>query len=696
MTGAMFPNARDMTIAAKAELGPCSTRMRYQRPRYAAPANVDVAEAGSYLPLYQLRAMGVRTPEPEKEENFSTREAAVPTLPGIAMPKLPMPVSRHRGGPATHPRGNRRPGHTLNPGSHTSRSTKGLANVTTKSELAGIWKPMPPPAPPGLAPLSKRTKVKPIGRKLRAKPLQVEGVGDGRNKMTAAEILRVAMAVIRCGEHTQQLWAEVAAEVGNGRSEGECRECWRRILIAQCEYELVVATRDKDLPGLRKALGRAASLQHETRAVKKAELKQAELESLVREYDDGIEGGIDHILPWDVAQLVKQLRVALYKTATGQSLVTMLRRWDPDGSGEITYDEFVIGLRQQAKIPSSALRDEQIRLLYDHVDTDGSGTIEPEELISFLKRGADQRLRGASKLPDEEEEKRKKLLGQHHEAGVLEHQMLKRDRGSGPARRQGNRKKEQEHEDLVKEGKDDHSGPDLKQLLNTLFDGHDSNRYLQLLMHNGFEEVDDVKLAGAQYFENLGMPIHAVELLLSAAQDAEQHVPEVVDEALVSEARGLVSEWFGFMDKDGSGSITMHEARDLLNALGPREGARLSWGELLAELDSNNDGVITVEEVEDVFLSSAPTDNEAFEIVVLKPLRDLRGLGWEVVGALTPPSSLCVLLSCSPLFLAPPPHSPCRSPWPPCSNPSPFTGVRSSQLYVLARFFLCLPSAAQL
>ena len=30
--------------------------------------------------------------------------------------------------------------------------------------------------------------------------------------------------------------------------------------------------------------------------------------------------------------------------------------------------------------------------------------------------------------------------------------------------------------------------------------------------------------------QNLGMPIHAVELLLSAAQDAEQHVPSVVDE----------------------------------------------------------------------------------------------------------------------------------------------------------------------
>ena len=163
MTGAMFPNARDMTIAAKAELGPCSTRMRYQRPRYAAPANVDVAEAGSYLPLYQLRAMGVRTPEPEQEEKFSTREAAVPTLPGIAMPKLPMPVSRHRGGPATHPRGNRRPGHTLNPGSHTSRSTKGLANVTTKSELAGIWKPMPRPRRPAWRPSASAPRSSPSG-----------------------------------------------------------------------------------------------------------------------------------------------------------------------------------------------------------------------------------------------------------------------------------------------------------------------------------------------------------------------------------------------------------------------------------------------------------------------------------------------------------------------------------------------------
>ena len=616
MTGAMFPNHTAMTIAAKAELGPCSTRMRYHRPKYKNPKEADLAEAGSYLPLYQLRSMGVRTPSPEPPEPFSARDAAVPKLP-----KLP---GASTGGirstaPLTHPRGT-----TKN--NRTGRST-GMQPISTG---ALKWAPMPP----------KGSRVLRHGRAdglkgrngpaRRVPPLRVDAMDTGpkganagpQKPFSAAETLRVAMAVIRAGEYAEDVWQKVAAEVGGNREPDECRRCWQRILRARCSVELVEAIRHKDLPGLRKALGRAAALHYECPEVRDAELLQAELEAMVRDYDDGIEGGIDHVLPWTVQQLVSQLRVALYKTATGQDIVNMLRRWDHDGSGEITFEEFVEALRHEVKMPTTSLRDEDLRTLFDHVDADGSGNIEPEELIQFLKRGSGQRLRGASKLPDTEQERHESIMRQAHEAGQLEGMMFERANKGGPARAKKKR---------IKESIDPAEVP-LKEVLDQLFESQSANRYNILLQMNGFERMSDVKLASSAYFEALGIPSEACEALMAEAnRKPEEKKEKKASPELIDEVKALVAEWFDKMDDDASGEITMYEASDLLNSLGPREGARLTWGELLAEIDTNRDGKITVDEVEAIFLNAAPDNDEEFVKVILTPLRDLQVQGWEVV-----------------------------------------------------------------
>ena len=605
MTGAMFPNHTAMTIAAKAELGPCSTRMRYQRPKYRPPKEVDVAEAGAYLPLHQLRSMGVRTPSPEKPEPFSAREAAVPKLPKL-------PPGARSSGPLTHPRGNTKKNRTV-------RSTI----VGPISTGALKWAPMPPRESRvlrhGRADGLKGRKGKP--RHVRALHVAPVDPGSGSQRpFHAADTLRVAMAVIRAGEHAEDVWQKVAAEVGGGRDPDECRQCWDRIVRARCSVELQDAIREKDLPSLRKALGRAAALHYESSEVREAELLQAELEAMVREYDDGIEGGIDDILPWQVQQLVAQLRRGLYKAATGQDIVTMLRRWDHDGTGEINFEEFKDALRNQVKMPTASLHDEDLRALFAYVDEDDSGTVEPEELIAFLKKGSGQRLRGASRLPETEEERRAKVLKQAHAAGQLEGMAF--ERGSkGVARAKKKRAKATVERTEVP----------LKQLLDRLFEDDVANRYNILLQVNGFEQVGDVALASPHYFEALGMPMEAVELLLAEANRKEEEKVEQASPKLIEEAKALIGEWFIKMDDDGSGEITMYEATDLLNSLGPREGARLSWGELLAEIDVNRDGKITADEIEGIFLNAAPDNDEEFQKVVLTPLRDLQARGWEVV-----------------------------------------------------------------
>jgi hypothetical protein len=171
----------------------------------------------------------------------------------------------------------------------------------------------------------------------------------------------------------------------------------------------------------------------------------------------------------------------------------------------------------------------------------------------------------------------------------------------------------------------------LKDLLDRLFEPPDANRYNILLQTNGFEQVSDVKLASPAYFEALGMPKAAVELLMTEANRKEEEQVEEVSPVLILEVKDLVKEWFDKMDEDGSGEITMYEASDLLSSLGPREGSKLTWGELLAEIDTNRDGKISVDEVENIFLNAAPDNDTEFIKVVLTPLRDLRAQGWVVV-----------------------------------------------------------------
>lgn len=100
------------------------------------------------------------------------------------------------------------------------------------------------------------------------------------------------------------------------------------------------------------ALARAKSLQEQAPEVAAAELLQAELDSLVREYHGGHDQNFDKdALPWSVEQLVSIVRSALYKTAIGQDVMRLVSRWDKDGSGEVTYPQFVMALRTEVKIP---------------------------------------------------------------------------------------------------------------------------------------------------------------------------------------------------------------------------------------------------------------------------------------------------------------------------------------------------------
>ena len=65
------------------------------------------------------------------------------------------------------------------------------------------------------------------------------------------------------------------------------------------------------------------------------------------------------------------------------------------------------------------------------------------------------------------------------------------------------------------------------------------------------------------------------------------------DEALGSEARGLVGEWFGFMDKDGSGSIDFEEFLDMMTAKMSDKDSREDIMKVFNLFDDDQSGKIT-------------------------------------------------------------------------------------------------------
>ena len=79
-----------------------------------------------------------------------------------------------------------------------------------------------------------------------------------------------------------------------------------------------------------------------------------------------------------------KLRAAAY-TDTGVDWHRLFKFYDADNSGEIGMIEFKRLLRRDAKIPVSQLSDSDVRALYRSVDTDGSGDIDADEFLAWVR-----------------------------------------------------------------------------------------------------------------------------------------------------------------------------------------------------------------------------------------------------------------------------------------------------------------------
>jgi hypothetical protein len=90
------------------------------------------------------------------------------------------------------------------------------------------------------------------------------------------------------------------------------------------------------------------------------------------------------LTPSEQRQVRYKLRAAAY-TDRGVDWHRLFKFYDVDNSGEIGMIEFKRLLRSDAKIPVSQLSDSDVRALYRSVDTDGSGDIDADEFLAWVR-----------------------------------------------------------------------------------------------------------------------------------------------------------------------------------------------------------------------------------------------------------------------------------------------------------------------
>jgi len=79
-----------------------------------------------------------------------------------------------------------------------------------------------------------------------------------------------------------------------------------------------------------------------------------------------------------------KIKGASYTGTAGRQLDVLLRRFDKDGSGELSEDEVRSAMRRSLKIPASVIPDKQISALCFELDGDGSGQISIMEFVEFV------------------------------------------------------------------------------------------------------------------------------------------------------------------------------------------------------------------------------------------------------------------------------------------------------------------------
>ncbi|CAE8707779.1 unnamed protein product, partial [Polarella glacialis] len=106
-----------------------------------------------------------------------------------------------------------------------------------------------------------------------------------------------------------------------------------------------------------------------------------------QEQDERKRRGLPYPPPLTSKQTTKirsSIKSASYTGPQGQDLEVLFRRLDLDDSGELEHEEIHRALRRTLKIPPHIVYDHEISALCAMMDPDYSGTVNIEELMTFV------------------------------------------------------------------------------------------------------------------------------------------------------------------------------------------------------------------------------------------------------------------------------------------------------------------------
>merc|ERR1719375_366586 len=88
-----------------------------------------------------------------------------------------------------------------------------------------------------------------------------------------------------------------------------------------------------------------------------------------------------------VAVLLNQRMIDLFVDPQARSWYKIFCHMDDDGSGKVNYYEFEDMIRNELKVSTSRLSEEQLRSVWRALDEDSSGLITSGEFGHFMRRG---------------------------------------------------------------------------------------------------------------------------------------------------------------------------------------------------------------------------------------------------------------------------------------------------------------------
>eukprot|EP00929_Paragymnodinium_shiwhaense_P033390 TRINITY_DN18340_c2_g1_i1.p1 TRINITY_DN18340_c2_g1~~TRINITY_DN18340_c2_g1_i1.p1 ORF type:complete len:1511 (-),score=466.48 TRINITY_DN18340_c2_g1_i1:362-4894(-) len=93
---------------------------------------------------------------------------------------------------------------------------------------------------------------------------------------------------------------------------------------------------------------------------------------------------VEEILAEKLPIIQRRLKATLYAKEGGVNWEEMFLQYDKSGDGELQLDEFTQAVRRELRLPRDQVSDEEVRLLFEHLDADGSGEVDIQEIQIFV------------------------------------------------------------------------------------------------------------------------------------------------------------------------------------------------------------------------------------------------------------------------------------------------------------------------